>query len=89
MVVSNALQPPCIFGNSKAYLDGNSKDYLDGNSKDYLDGNLKDGAGGRKTGIAGLEFEAGHGYEWLTQALCLSSHFLSGQDEWVSGGGWR
>ena len=41
----------------------------------------------RKTGVAGLEFEAGHGYEWLTQAACLSSHFLSGQDEWVRGGG--
>ena len=70
-------------------MDGNSKDYLAGNLKDEAGGNLKDGAGGRKTGVAGLEFEAGHGYEWLTQALCLSSHFLSGQDEWVSGGGWR
>ena len=41
----------------------------------------------RKTGVAGLEFEAGLGYEWLTQALCLSSCFLSSQDEWVSGWG--
>ena len=72
------------------YLNQNSYWFLDGNSKDYFGGNLKMrqmGSVRRKTGVAGLEFEAGHGYEWLTQAACLSSHFLSGQDEWVRGGG--
>ena len=67
--------------NSIEFLAGNLKDYFGGNSKIRALGSVR-----RKTGVAGLEFEAGQGYEWLTQAACLSSQFLSGQDEWVRGG---